>query len=122
MTSHDFPCFLCGFEGPHRVVPAERLPHVTDAEWEQQIAPDPMLWMLVLCGACGEFIWEPDTGDGDVAPNLTRISPELRDLAHRTLDARNVTGFLILARREHLAQFVEDNRPILRRLGMWDDA
>jgi hypothetical protein len=117
MTPRDFPCFACGFEGPHRRVQAPRPPTMTDAQWAQASQVPP----LVICGACQERIWEPDTGDGLADPDLTMIPPGLRDLAHQALEARDLPQFLILADGHHRGQLVYDNELFFRRLAMWDD-
>ena len=115
-TTRDFACFACGSEGPHRHIPVQRGPGMTDAEWEQHPGPREM----VVCGSCQERIWEPDTGDGVNIPNLTLIPPGLRDLAHQALEAREARRFLILAERHYRYQLAEDNAFYLRRRGLWE--
>ena len=116
MIPRDFPCFVCGSEGPHQRTLTPRHPAMTDAEWEQANPP-----ALIRCGACGESIWDPDPGDGFDVPNLTMIRPGLRDLAHQALEARNLSRFLILAERHHRQRLMEDNALYLQRRGMQEE-
>ena len=116
MTSHDFPCFACGFTGPHVVMTPERPPEMPDTVWAEAPRRPP----LTLCGACHRMIWEPDTGDGVDVPNLTLIPPGLRALAHQALEARDARGFLILAERHYRYQLAGDNAFYLRRRGLWE--
>jgi len=117
-TTRDFPCFACGSVGPHQRVHVERDPVMTDAEWAQYGATAPP---LIICGACQERIWEPDTGDGAFAPNLTLIRPALRVLAHQALAARDLPRFLLLAEGHHRALLAEDNVLYFRQRELWDD-
>jgi hypothetical protein len=90
---------------------------MTDDEWAQLPGPREM----VRCGACQEHIWEPDTGDGCDMPNLTMIRPNLRDLAHRALEEREVLQFLMLAEGHHRDRLIADNAMFFHRLELWDD-
>jgi hypothetical protein len=109
-----FPCFLCGFAGPHHVVELTLNP---DLPQDRQRAHPP----LIRCGHCQQQIWEPDSGDGVAEPNLTFIRPELRDLAHAALEDRNLSRFLILAEGHHRGLLVEDNTLYFHRRSMWED-
>jgi hypothetical protein len=117
MMPTDFPCFVCGSEGPHRRIPRQRDPTMSDAAWAPFATAPP----LIYCNACHQTIWEPDTGDGLADPNLTMIRPALRDLAHQALEERDAVQFLILAEGHHRHVLMEDNALLLRRLEMWDD-
>jgi hypothetical protein len=116
MTTRDFPCFVCGSTGPHQRTLIPRDPDMTDDEWAQVSPP-----ALIYCGSCRESIWEPDTGDGVVAPNLTMIRPGLRDLAVKALEARQLSQFLILAERHHRNLLIEDNAVYWHRRGMHEE-
>jgi hypothetical protein len=118
MTPTDFPCFLCGYAGPHTRTLLSRDPAMTEAEWEASGGPQ----VFIHCGACQMETWEPDSGDGVAEPNLTMIPPRLRALAHQFLDERAVSSFLLLAESHYRTQFAEDNAGLLHRLELWDDA
>ena len=115
-TPQEFPCFACGDEGPHVVIPLERSPGMTDEEWAGHAGPP-----LIKCRDCHETIWEPDAGDGFDTPNLTMIPPGLRDLAREALEARNLPRFLILAEGHHRDLLAEDNVVYFRQRELWDD-
>ena len=112
--SADFPCFVCGFAGPHFVIPLSPNPHLP--EIDGRTYPP-----VIHCGGCQQHIWEPDTGDGVAEPNLTCIRPNLRDLAHTALEERNPARFLLLADDHFRHLLLAHNRPFLERLDLWND-